>query len=241
MNRKQRATDERAKMAAKRRRERQESLGGILADLRGSIARRALDRRAVSNACRALENVNENYRYDDGAFPQLTDTHQFVVHVGTTPTNLAEAMLWKLGRWKAYKRFAANYKDPLAEPTTQDVVLFGFARHLKDKSRPIYDQHAIRAIWAIDDNLTPAESAICKSVLFDTHHKWKASGSGSDTIDCYNLFVRRVANLAPAEGNVTNIELDRLLMPLGQAIKELTGSYEEFMALCQAGAGASQV
>ena len=99
------------------------------------------------------------------------------------------------------------------------------------------DQHAIRAIWAIDVELTPAESAMCKSVPFDKHNKWKASGSESDTIECYNLFVRRIANLVRSERKVTNIELDRLLMPLGQEIKELTSSYEEFMALCQAGAG----
>jgi hypothetical protein len=118
MSRKQRAADERTKLAAKRRRERQELLGSIISDLRRAIGKRSLDRPAVGDACRALENVNENYRYDDGAFPQLTDTHQFVMNVGCTPANLAEAMLWKLGRWKAYKKFAANYKDPRAEPTS---------------------------------------------------------------------------------------------------------------------------
>src|SRR6185437_7897183 len=96
-----------------------------------------------------------------------------------TPANLSEALLWKLGKWKSYKKFASNYKNSAAQPTKTDVVFFAFARHLEDRdNNPIYDQHAIRALWAICGKLTPEECERCKSVLLDGEGKWKTTGSG---------------------------------------------------------------
>jgi len=119
-----------------------------------------------------------------------------------------------------------------AKATKQDVVFFAFAKHLKDKHNPIYDQHAIRALWAICGKLSDDERKKCKSLLFDGKNKWKQTGSGGDTIECYDLFVKHINDLVATNNGVTKGEMDRLLMPLGQAIKKATDSYTAFHELC---------
>jgi len=181
----------------------------------------------------AIEGLSDlGYAYDDGTFPALVDTENFRDTSRNTPANLAEALLWKLGKWKVYKKFAANYVSEDSLATKTDVVLFAFARHLKHKDNPIYDQHAMRALWAICGKLTDEEKKKCKSLLFDRKGKWKSVASGGDTIECYELFRRHLDNLVNVEGGPTKGKIDRLLMPLGQAIKKSTDSYEGFCHLC---------
>lgn len=141
-------------------------------------------------------------------------------------------LLWKLGKWQSYKKFAANYTDDDSKPTKQNVVFFAFGRHLKDKKNPIYYQHSIRALWAICGKLTANERKKCKSLLFDGKGKWKQTGLGGATIECYELFVRHINDLVSSDNGATRSEIDRLLMPLGQAIKKSTGSYVELHQLC---------
>jgi hypothetical protein len=170
--------------------------------------------------------------YDEKQFPPLIDSDKFVDSSRDSPSNLAEALLWKLGKWKSYKRFAANYAAKSPVPTKQDVVFFAFAKHLKDRGNPIYDQHSIRALWAICGNLNDEEKIKCKSLLFDGNDVWKPSGSGRDTIACYELFVRHINNVVNTDDGPSLSEIDRLLMPLGQAIKKHTKTYAEFHSLC---------
>lgn len=206
------------------------TLEDLIAGLQKAIARGRINKGAVENAIKALAKLG--YQYDDKRFPTLRGTENFVDRSCENPSNLAEALLWKLGKWQSYKNFAANYTNDDAKPTNQNVVFFAFARHLKDKKNPIYDQHAIRALWAICGNLTANERKKCKTLLFDGEGKWKQVGSGGAAIECYELFVRHIHDLVPLNNNVTMSEIDSLLMPLGQAIKKLTGSYVEFHKLC---------
>ena len=206
------------------------ALKDLIAVLQKAIADEQMTRQIVDKAVESLSGLG--YAYDHERFPALVDTEKFLDTSGETPSNLAEALLWKLGKWKSYKRFAANFMEKNAKATKQDVVFFAFARHLKDKSNPIYDQHAIRALWAICGKLTDGEKRKCKSLLFDGKDKWKPVGNGGDTIECYELFVRHIDDLTTASKGVTKGEIDRLLMPLGRAIKKETDSYREFHLLC---------
>jgi len=206
------------------------SLKELIATLQKAIYGGDLTDEVLVSAISDLARLG--YQYDDETYPPLKNTESFTDCSGDTPRNLAEALLWKLGKWKSYKKFAANYVLDDSEATKTDVVFFAFAKHLRNKNNPIYDQHAIRALWAICGKLTSEERAKCKSLLFDGKQKWKQSGSGGDTIDCYELFVKHMDDLVKAGSGTTKGRIDRLLMPLGQAIKRSTGSHEKFSELC---------
>ena len=53
--------------------------------------------------------------------------------------------------------------------------------------------------------------------------------SGRDTVICYNLYVCRISALCSDE--VSHGELDKLLMPLGQAVKDNFKTYSSFRQL----------
>ena len=206
------------------------TLKQLIANIQKAIVNGGMNKETVKATVNCLSLLG--YEYDNEQFPPLIGTEKFSDTSGNSPSNLSEALLWKLGKWRSYKQFAKNYaaKDP--KPTKTDVVFFAFAKHLKDKKNPIYDQHAIRALWAICGKLSDDEKIKCRSVLFDKNDKWKQSGSGGDTIKCYELFVKYVNELVKDSNGATLGEIDRLLMPLGQAIKKSTKKYSEFHALC---------
>ena len=207
-----------------------EKLKDLIIRLQKSIAGDGMNKETVVTAIRVLSSLG--YQYDYMRFPEFTGTANFDDTSRKSPSNLAEALLWKLGKWNSYKTFASNYADSDASPTQQNVVFFAFARHLKDRENPIYDQHALRALWAICGNLTTEERKQCKSLLFDKKSKWKQVGSGTNTIKCYELFVKHINGLTISQGSATKAEVDKLLMPLGQAIKKSTSSFSEFHHLC---------
>ena len=205
-------------------------LGRLIALLQKKVSEGGLDRQSIQEATMELDNLG--YRYDDKKFPPLVGTENFPNSDSASPESLAEALLWKLGRWKAYKKFCENYAAEQASPTKTDVVFYAYAMHLRDKSNPIYDQHAIRALWAICGKLTSEERQKCKSLLFDTKNKWKQSGNGENAIECYDIFVKHINDLVAAGIGSSKGELDRLLMPLGQAIKKSAEMYAQFEAIC---------
>ena len=204
-------------------------LGKIIVKLQKAIACGGMTRETIRTAVEELSKLG--YKYDVEQFPPLMNTESYVDRSNESPSSLAEALLWKLGKWKSYKRFASNYENQFAKPTKTDVVFFAFSKHLKDKKNPIYDQHAIRALWAICGSLSNEEKVKCRSILFDKKNKWKDSTSGRNVIECYEFFVRHINALVTKSDGATLSEIDRLLMPLGQAIKKSTSSYEEFRAL----------
>jgi hypothetical protein len=201
----------------------------LISALRGAIETGGLHEELVREATDKLSTMG--YKYDYGNFPALINTTTFVDMSGNTPGNLAEALLWKLGRWKAYKGFLQSHSAKNAKPTATNVVLHAFAQHLKDPENPIYDQHALRALWAISGKLSVAEQLHCKNALFSRDGMWKSSASGSSTTNCYEFFLRHIADLVSVANAPSKGALDRLLMPLGQALKERTGTYIEFCSL----------
>ncbi|WP_447778578.1 hypothetical protein [Variovorax boronicumulans] len=206
------------------------SLASLISSLQSATRNGGLSVETVNAATQTLADLGHGYDYKQ--FPPLKGTESFGDSSGDTPLSLAEALLWKLGKWKAYKGFAAHHSSTMPKATKNNVVLFAFAMHLKDKRNPIYDQHAMRALWAIDTGLTLADSTKCKSLLFDSKSKWKDSGSGKHAVDCYEIFVRRIKHFVSSSDAASLGEIDRLLMPLGQAIKEAVQTYSAFQLLC---------
>jgi len=164
--------------------------------------------------------------YNTTSFPNLENTSKFKDMPGSTPVNLAEALIWKLGKWSTYKRFAKNFHtEGLKVSDDGGVVLSAFAKHLQDTSNPIYDQHALRALWAIT-NFENDEKERFKSLLFDGAGKWKPAGSGDKEGKCYESFSSKISVIC-ADNKLCSKKLDQLLMPLGQAIKKVTSKIAE--------------
>lgn len=212
-----------------------EHLKKLIQSLQAQIKDQALDSDAVKAATETLAGIG--YRYDANLFPELPANTEFSSCVGSEPNSLAEALLWKMGKWNVYKDFANNYNSngPLAKKT--DVVFAAFAKHLRDSANPIYDQHALRAMWAINTSQNSRESEQCKAALIKSKGKekgkWKQTLSGSETITCYNLYVGKISTLS--SNGLSKSALDKLLMPLGQALKDNARNYDEFIALCSGG------
>lgn len=140
-------------------------LGKLIASLQNKISEGRLDKAAIETATKELAKLG--YQYDEDSYPPLVVTESFSNNSSDSPQSLAEALLWKLGKWKAYKRFCENYAAEQPVPTRTNVVFYAFAMHLKDKNSPIYDQHAIRSLWAIFEKLTNDERRKFKSLLFN--------------------------------------------------------------------------
>jgi hypothetical protein len=202
-------------------------LGTIVATLQNRIQEGKLDADAVHSATNKL--AEHLYKYDTGLFPALPSDYPWAIPELAAPESLAEALLWKMGKWNIYKSFAAYYSSPSSLPKSTDSVFYAFAKHLQNPENPIYDQHALRALWAIDAKLTPDQANICYSLLVKRDGTWKLIISGSKTKAGYDLYIERITALA--KDGVTLGDLDRLLMPLGQALKGNMANVSEFRNL----------
>lgn len=203
-------------------------LKDLVATLQQSIINGQMTKDNVTSSIKELATLG--YKYDHETYPKLINTEIFSDTSKDAPGNLAEALLWKLGKWKSYKKFANQYIDKDTRPSNTDVVFYAFAQHLKNRDNPIYDQHAIRALWAICGTLNADEKAKCKNLLIKKNGNWKDSGSGRSAVECYGIFVKHLG--AIVKNGSTKGEIDLLLMPLGQAIKRSTANYQEFCSLC---------
>jgi hypothetical protein len=175
------------------------------------------------------------YQYDLALFPSIPAHYQWDVSAHDRPQSLAEALLWKMGKWKVYKSFVAHYSDPASKPKKTDVVFYAFARHLQNDGNPIYDQHALRALWAIDTGLNSDQARICRKLLTNRDGKWKPIISGSNTSAGYDLYIERISEIK--KGGASLGDLDKLLMPLGQALKSETANVTDFIQLTDCAAG----
>lgn len=213
------------------------TLADLIGCLQSSVANKKVTLQVIDDAKGQLSDLGFK-QYDLKKFPKLSGTASFSGGVSTSPQSLAEALLWKLGKWTTYQTFVRNFIDENLQVSSRGGVVFSaFAKHLQDNENPIYDQHAIRALWAIC-KFTEEESQKCKSLLFDGRNNWKDAGSGDDG-SCYVIFVNYVREICDDE-ELSNDDLDRLLMPLGQAIKKETkngarspqSEWERFKNLC---------
>ena len=105
-----------------------------------------------------------------------------------------------------------------------DIIFYAFAKHLRDNNDPIFDQHTLRSMWAVDSSLTREEGALCKKFLMNNKGKWKPSGSGSSGMQCYYLYKRFIRSVQSFYNGIKR--LDMLLMSLGQALKKNTKNYD---------------
>lgn len=212
----------------------------LIGDLKRDVSNGKLTEEAISAAIKTLGDLGHD-TYNFKKFPQLVNTSSFNGAVGDAPASLAEALLWKLGKWPTYKTFVQSYNDQDLEVSAKGGVVFSaFAKHLQNNEFPIYDQHAIRAIWAICD-LEDGDKKRCKALLVDSTGSWKQAGSGDDG-SCYKLFVSNVDEICK-KNNVKHRTLDLLLMPLGQALKKVTrtekksvdkkSEFQKFDELCR--------
>lgn len=213
------------------------TLAELVGDLQHAVRNKKLTSQVIDEAKSQLSDLGFK-QYDLKKFPKLAGTASFSGEISSSPQSLAEALLWKLGKWATYQTFVRNFNDKNLKVSTKGGVVFSaFAKHLQDNGNPIYDQHAIRALWAICE-FTNEESRKCKSLLFDGRENWKDAGSGDDG-SCYEIFIKYVRTLCD-DKKLSNDDLDRLLMPLGQAIKKETkngvrptqSQWERFKNLC---------
>jgi hypothetical protein len=203
-----------------------QAIAELVLRLRNAITRGAAISAAIKCATDELRGLG--YVYDSNKFPALQQHYDIIDPTKAAPTTLSEALLWKLGRWDAYLGFLEHFATD-DDPGNGDIVFYAFAQHLRDRNTPIFDQHVLRAIWAIG-NLTDEESKRCRSFLMDGNSEWKESGKGPEGVACYDLFLRRMSKLR--ELGASNSQLDKLLMPLGQALKDQTNNFADFLSLC---------
>ena len=216
------------------------SLQELVHFLQQKVAKGGLTSRTAADAAKRLAELR--YAYEHAKFPALAATTAFPSKVGSSPSSLAEALLWKIGKWKDYKKFVSQYANNASVPGKSDIVFFAFARHLKNPAaKPIYDQHALRAMWAICRTFTQEDHAKCESFLMSggrrkkgsstsrSDKRWKPTGNGATAAECYGIFLRHFPRL---QGGATNREIDLVLMPLGKAIKKETNNYGAFAAMC---------
>ena len=207
--------------------DRAKQLGALIKRLRIHVARRTLTKKRIADAIDTLHKLG--HKYKDATFPPLATIYSGVNAKKPSPTTLAEALLWKLVRWKPYKTFLRHYAQTNSAPGTTDIVFYAFAQHLKDREIPIFDQHAFRALWAISV-FSKEQEELCKRFLISGKNEWKDSGTGKTGPACYQLFLGHMARLGTNKGSTG--DLDKLLMPLGEALKKYSKTYEEFIQLC---------
>ena len=197
----------------------------------------------IRNGLNVLEQ--NGFEYEDGLYPALTGTKKLPVHSISTPSNLAEALLWKQGDWNKYQRFVRNYFAESPSVPDDGVVHFAFAIHLRDNRKPIFDQHALRAMWAISDRLASTrmvdnlrganlsklkknsrayknpEENPCKCYLMSPDGEWNENHPKGSSTESYLQFVEAISDLHKAH-KLDRRQLDRFLMVLGSALKDLS-------------------
>jgi hypothetical protein len=184
---------------------------------------------------------NRGYAFDGDKFPSLYKTRigSYEHDVRPRPSTLAEALLWKMGKWDVYKTFVSDYLGNTERDLDDHdaVVFFAFARHLGDYNLPIFDQHSARAIWVVSQHTWGSSKNIPWSdnasdydgwsgdlyfhFLMRQKGSWKSNGDGDTSVACLNSFYDEVSFICHASG-LSHDELDKLLMPLGQALKDYT-------------------
>ncbi len=170
----------------------------------------------------SIEKVNDlGFKYNINKFPELINTKNFDVSNSASPINLAEALLWKIGRWDSYVNFRKYYGDQTQLPK-KDVVFYAFALHLANpEENPIFDQHTLRAMYAINENWSEKEDkAIVKHTLLTNNNNWKTTLSGKNFKKSYDIYCNYVSDVINNKHPATLAEIDHLLMTLGQAIKK---------------------
>ena len=171
-------------------------------------------------------HLPRQYHYNCKKFPALKRTKHLSMGSIVTPQSVAEAYIWKQGKWKEYGKFVGWYYYPDAKPPKDRIVMYAYAKHLRDPSLPIFDQHALRSLWAISDVLWAARLDPCKDYLVVAKtNNWKDSGnSRTSALLCYRLFCAEFI-ATRAANNISQYRFDQLLWSLGKALKSISKTH----------------
>ena len=139
----------------------QEALRDIVAAIRGSLE--DLTPEILEEQSAILDGLG--YPYDDNTYPQLDFPEEWdegELHEGwdvldipegqgdqaapghagailNRPPALAEALLWKLGKWNSYVQFVQDFAEAPHAPLAGNRIVFqAFARHLRTTTKSSY-------------------------------------------------------------------------------------------------------
>jgi hypothetical protein len=177
-----------------------QQLSWIVSNLKSAITNKNLPGNLVEQHIRNLSDLG--FQYDQKTYPAISKTELFLPNTEDSPQNLVH-----------------YYDGKDKTPKKTDIIFYAFAKHLKDNNDPIFDQHTLRSMWAVDSSLTREEGAFCKHFLMNDKGKWKASGSGSSGMQCYDLYNRFIKRVQSFYNDIKR--LDMLLMSLGRALKKI--------------------
>jgi hypothetical protein len=122
----------------------------IVTTLRDLIQKCTLDADAYQSATTKL--AEQNYGYNAKFPPLILSNFSWSSLRLGAPETLAEALLWKRGRWNIYKTFVNYYSNPSILSKSIDTVFFAFAKHLQDsKLQYAIDIHSARS-WRLNRN-----------------------------------------------------------------------------------------
>jgi hypothetical protein len=151
------------------------------------------------------------------------------VVIGYRPPTLAEALLWKMGKWKSYVRLVQDFAAAPFGPLVGSRMVFqAFARHLRTTTLPIFDQHALRAMWAIRGIPMDADWQACRSYLMSGDGSWNSTRPADAAVRSYTWYCNQISTIPLADDRAGLRAVDRLLMPLGKALKEQSANLDEF-------------
>lgn len=183
----------------------------------------------------AISRLKElGWEYDANKYPDLFPDGAAEISAPSetprAPQTAAEAYIWKQGKWKNYLDFLRDLKSARegnkGDPGTR-LVYWAFARHCAnpDENR-IFDQHALRALWAI----TGEDWELAEGYLFATSHG-KTSPTTKDGATLHQQFLDRLRERFGRKATRWK-DVDRLLMPLGKALKKGVQTREDFHQAC---------
>jgi len=178
------------------------------------------------------------YKYDKNKYPSLIYRGPKKYALAEEPTSLAQLFIWKRGDWTKFENFVEYYLNSAwDEAPKKRVVNFAFAQHLKSHGElPIFDQHSARAIWAIMGSSHSRWDNYQDYSFYKPTH-WRTDSEYLRVhlqADCYYEFLGHVWLLAAGGENLVQeyAAADKLLMPLGKAIKDHVKTLDEFRDLC---------
>ena len=208
-----------------------EGIKNLVSDARAGFAK-GVGKKEVDGFKIRLKSIRSVFVYDDERYPNLAHRGEYVARRSDYPVSLAEAYIWKRGDWKKYRNFCEYYSMEGAPDKERSApVFFYFARHLADKNNAIYDQHGLRAAWALSSGTVPDMEEKLKEALLTREKKWQKSGKAKAMHECHEFYVEFIDSIVKKSAPLTREELDHFLMPLGKAIKILTKSYSDFVCI----------
>jgi hypothetical protein len=215
-----------------RNKEKRKNLKKMVTQIRSALlGKRPIDLDKYKSGLAAL---GKSYTYKTTQYPDFELPSDLKHRTSDTPTNLAEAFIWKTTFWNKYGKFVDAYKNG-GPPQGDYITFWAYAMYLRNPDLPIFDQHALRAVWALSSTVKVSDLSNLREFLL-AGDSWELYAKGSTAKKCYDYFVRRVGSLAGDRLDIR--EFDKVLMPLGKALKDFStngrGAYSsDYASFCE--------